>query len=148
MYKSSRPIILLIIFLFLTTLSVFGNDARAEKKVNLSKGQTVYVPLYSHIYGGDRERPLDLAATLSIRNTDPDNTITITLVDYYDSKGKHLVHYLKAPVVLEKMSSIRFVVKESDRKGGSGANFRTNPGSLRSSSREVLMIRCRPSIEE
>jgi hypothetical protein len=123
MLRAPKPIILLGIYFVLTTLWLFWNNAWAETKVNLSKGQTVYVPLYSHIYGGNKERPLDLAATLSIRNTDPDNTITITLVDYYDSEGKHLVHYLKAPVVLEKMSSVRFVVKESDRSGGSGANF-------------------------
>jgi hypothetical protein len=44
-------------------------------------------------------------------------------VDYYDSDGKLLKSYLDAPLELAKMASIRYVVKQSDKKGGSGANF-------------------------
>lgn len=92
-------------------------------EIRLSRGQTVYVPIYSHIYGGDRERPFYLTAICSIRNTDPNRSIIIEAVDYYDSDGKLLQSYLKAPVVLNPLASSRFVVKESDRGGGSGANF-------------------------
>ena len=48
--------------------------------IPLSTGQTVYVPIYSHIYSGLKGRPFELAATLSIRNTDPQSPITITSV--------------------------------------------------------------------
>lgn len=95
----------------------------AESPLNQSSGQTVYVPIYSHIYSGNKERPVYLAATLSIRNTDQKNSIQITAVDYYDSSGKLLKRYLSSPVDLPKMASIRYVVKESDKEGGSGANF-------------------------
>jgi len=44
---------------------------------SLFKGQTVYVPGYSHIYTGDKERPVLLAVTVSIRNTDPNHWIQI-----------------------------------------------------------------------
>jgi hypothetical protein len=91
--------------------------------MQLLKGQTVYVPVYSHIYSGDREQPFYLAATLSIRNTDRSHPITLTQVDYYDSEGKFLVHYLKRPVSLGALATKRFVVHESDRSGGSGAKF-------------------------
>ena len=56
--------------------------------IKLSDGQTVYVPIYSHIYSGIKARPFDLAATLSIRNTDPTHAITLLAVTYYDSDGK------------------------------------------------------------
>lgn len=91
--------------------------------VALSKGQTVYVPVYSHIYAGDRGNPIYLAATLSIRNVDPKHAITVIKADYYDSKGGLIKSYIDAPVELNAMSSTRFVIKESDKLGGSGANF-------------------------
>jgi len=88
-----------------------------------SKGQNVYVPAYSHIYCGDREFEFLLAVTLSIRNTDFDHSITILSADYYDSDGKIIRRYVETPFRLKPMASMRFVVQESDKKGGSGANF-------------------------
>jgi len=98
---------------------LFCTSASAE----LSKGQTVYVPTYSHIYIGNRETPYYLTATLSIRNTDPANPITVFVIDYYNSKGALLKHYLEKPVELKPIESIRYVVKQKDKAGGSGANF-------------------------
>lgn len=88
-----------------------------------STGQTVYVPVYSHIYSGNMGKPFDLAVTLSIRNTDPHSPITVTRVDYYDSEGKLLTRHLDKPIVLAPLAATRFILKESDRAGGSGANF-------------------------
>ena len=99
------------------------NLANAASEMVISKGQTVYVPVYSHIYSGDREHPFDLTATLSIRNTDPKQTITILTVDYYDSKGKLLKKYMEGPVNLNPLATTRYIIKESDKSGGSGANF-------------------------
>ncbi len=90
---------------------------------DLSPGQLLYVPVYSHIYIGDRERPFNLAVTLSIRNTDPRNSLRLTAVDYYDTDGRLVRHYLESPVRLNPLGSIRYVVAEKDVKGGSGANF-------------------------
>ena len=66
-------------------LSVQAADGRIN--ADLSTGQTVYVPVYSHIYQGDRESPIYLAVTLSIRNVDPKKPIMVLSADYYDSKG-------------------------------------------------------------
>ena len=98
-------------------------DAIAQNKPSVSRGQILYVPVYSHIYIGDRERPFLLTVTLSIRNTDRNFPITIQKVVYYDSHGKPLNAYLDKPMALEKLSSTRFVVRESDKSGGSGASF-------------------------
>ena len=94
-----------------------------QAAMRLFTGQTVYVPVYSHIYSGDREQPFYLAATLSIRNTDRKHGITVAAVDYYDSQGKFLKHYLEKPLILDAMATRRYVVPESDKSGGSGAKF-------------------------
>ena len=43
--------------------------------------------------------------------------------DFIDSKGKTVKEYVKHPIVLAPMESIRYVLGESDKMGGSGANF-------------------------
>ena len=95
----------------------------AESPPELSKGQTVYVPVYSHIYVGNREKPFLLATTLSIRNIDPSYPIQITVVDYYETQGKFLKHDLKKIATLKPLESIRYVIPEKDKTGGSGANI-------------------------
>lgn len=112
------------IVLFLLVLLALGRPATAEV---LSKWleQTVYVPIYSHIYADDRYRdtPFLLTATLSIRNTDPSKPFTLKSVRYYDSKGMLLHTYLDKPMTIEPLGSTRFIVPESESKGGSGAKF-------------------------
>ncbi len=85
-------------------------------------GQTVYVPVYSHIYaqGG---KPFLLEATLSIRNSDPNQPITISAVRYYDSRGQMVQNYLEKPVRMSPLATAEFLVGQQDIKGGSGANF-------------------------
>ncbi|MEE4114061.1 MAG: DUF3124 domain-containing protein [Desulfobacteraceae bacterium] len=120
--KSIRELFCCIV---LTCCLAFGGiaAASAQSTAPLSKGQVIYVPVYSHIYIGDRERPFLLAVTLSIRNTDRNNPITVQKAVYYDSNGRRLEDYLKAPKKLEQLSAVRFVVHESDVAGGSGASF-------------------------
>ena len=94
-------------------------DATVEQ---VAAGQTVYVPVYSHVFhtGG---RELLLEATLSIRNTDPEQSIIINSVRYFDTAGSMVREYLKTPVVLAPRASTDFLVERRDRSGGSGANF-------------------------
>ncbi len=95
----------------------------AEGKKELSNGQILYVPAYSHIYTGNNERPFLLAVTLSIRNTDPKNPIKIIAVGYYQSQGKLIEKYLDKPAILNSLGSLRYIVPEKNKAGGSGANF-------------------------
>jgi len=95
----------------------------SAEDIELSAGQTLYVPIYSHIYSGVKGRPFDLAATLSIRNTNPQNPITLVSVKYYDSDGKLVEDYLKKPKQLDALVSTRYIITEDDKAGGSGANF-------------------------
>jgi hypothetical protein len=95
----------------------------ADEAIILSKGQTIYVPAYSHIYSGNRERPFLLTITVSIRNINPKQTIKITTVDYYDTQGNLIKKIMDTPVTLQPLESIRYVISEKDKAGGSGANF-------------------------
>lgn len=85
--------------------------------------ETLYVPAYSHIYTGNTERPFLLTVTLSIRNIDLQQTITLSAVDYYETQGKLLMKYIEKPVILGPLQSIRYIIPEKDKTGGSGANF-------------------------
>lgn len=89
----------------------------------LAQGQDIYVPAYSHIYHGNKETPLLLSVTLSIRNIDPNNSITITKVDYFETAGALVKQYISKPLTLGPLGSERFIVPQKDNTGGSGANF-------------------------
>ena len=95
----------------------------SEKNTGLSKGQVLYVAAYSHIYSGNREAPFPLTVTLSIRNVDPKNKIKIILVDYYETQGRLLKNYIDETIELKSLESLRFIIPEKDKSGGSGANF-------------------------
>lgn len=114
--QTAFVIIFAIIFLFIS-----NSELKAE--VSSAKGQKIYVPAYSHIYSGDRERPVYLAVTLSIRNIDPGMPITIKRVDYLDSEGNLIKNFINQSTRLIKLHTLRFVIKESHKSGGSGAKF-------------------------
>lgn len=88
-----------------------------------AKVRTVYVPVYSHVYTGNRAMPVNLATTLSIRNTDPAFPITISGADYYNSAGKLVRRMLPKPVSLGPMASTSIFIREKDTSGGFGASF-------------------------
>ncbi len=98
-------------------------EVTLEQNFQIAMGQTIYVPVYSHIYYEDRQKILNLAATLSIRNTDLTNSIIITSVRYYDSNGKLVKQYLDRPIQLDALASDDFFVNRTDTSGGFGANF-------------------------
>lgn len=89
----------------------------------LSKGKTLYVPCYSHVYHGIKTRSLDLTIILSVRNTDTKRAVTVTSVDYFDTSGKLVKRYLDKPQRLSPLMTLEYVVGETDSTGGSGANF-------------------------
>lgn len=107
-----------VCLLFLTFSPAFSGEDHAAVK-----GQTVYVPAYSHIYHGNRESALLLTITISIRNISPTRSMTVTAVDYYDTQGGVVKKFIAAPFILGPLGSERFVVPQNDEAGGSGANF-------------------------
>ena len=119
--KMTKQMLSALFFLLLN--GIFVTASQADSDIVLSDGQTIYVPIYSHIYSGLKGNPFSLAATLSIRNTDPKQPIWLVSVKFYDSDGKLVKEYLGNPAELKAMASTRYILTESDTGGGSGANF-------------------------
>jgi hypothetical protein len=114
------------IFYFVLAVMVTGiitSAGQAAGDIQHSMGQSVYVSIYSHIYSGRKARPFDLAAILSIRNTDMNQPVTIVSAKYYDTEGKLLKEYMDEPLELKALASTRYIIMEGDKTGGSGANF-------------------------
>lgn len=116
--KCTKLLFLTFLILFFIIPPIF-----ATEPIPLSKGQTVYVPAYSHIYHGNKETPLLLSVTLSIRNIDPDNSLTVSAVNYHATQGPLVKKYIQQPIVLGPLGSERYIVQQKDNTGGSGANF-------------------------
>ncbi|CCH48965.1 DUF3124 domain-containing protein [Pseudodesulfovibrio piezophilus] len=112
--------------LAVTILLLLSATAFAGRKMQLSKGQKVYVPVYSHIYQGPKNRPYRLSALLSIRNVDAKNAITITYVRYYDDDGRLVRNFFEDPIVIPPLATREAFISERDSSGGSGANFTVN----------------------
>ncbi|MCP3888635.1 MAG: DUF3124 domain-containing protein [Desulfobulbaceae bacterium] len=113
----------LAVFLTILLITVLQAAAHAADPRPLNDEQTLYVPAYSHIYHGNKETPLLLSVTLSIRNIDPTHSLTITAVNYHETQGSLVKAYIKEPVILGPLGSERYIVPQKDNTGGSGANF-------------------------
>jgi hypothetical protein len=107
----------------LSVLLALPIGAAAAEGPGRWRGQRVYVPAYSHILIGDRSTPFNLAATLSVRNTDPANAVTVTAIDYYDGSGRLVKRHLERPLGLRPLAATEVFVPESDTSGGFGASF-------------------------
>jgi hypothetical protein len=114
----------LAFFMVMPAILVLTCAPPAGSEIRRLKGQTVYVPAYSDIYYGDREKPFHLTVTLSIRNTDPKHPLTVVSIDYFDSEGKLLRKELDKETKISPMASTSCVIRESDKSGGAGAGFR------------------------
>lgn len=106
-----------------TSSQVSSQEIRLDETWKIAMGQTIYVPIYSEIYYFDQSKTLQLAATLSVRNTDPQQPIIITSVKYYNSSGNLVKEHLESPLRLAPLASTDFIVNHNDHTGGSGANF-------------------------
>lgn len=103
----------------------------------LVTGET-YVPVYSNIYWGQSTSVTELSATVSVRNADLDQSLILTHVDYYDSRGRLIRQYLDAPTELEPMGTVEWVIEVHDTEGGSGANFMVGWGAPGPVARPVM----------
>ena len=93
-----------------------------------STGQTLYLPIYSHLYHGNPDRdgkPQQtlVSAHISIRNTDPRLPIRVTSARYFDTHGKLLREFVPAPAAIAPLGTLELFVPRTDASGGSGANF-------------------------
>jgi hypothetical protein len=92
------------------------------------KGQTLYLPVYSHVLHGEvdkngRPEKTVVSALISIRNADTRKTIRIVSATYYDTDGNKLREYVTSPRTIKPMGTYEIYIPRSDTAGGSGANF-------------------------
>lgn len=86
------------------------------------RSRLVYVPVYSTLFLSKTSR-WELAASLSIRNVDPDQSVTVLEVGYFDTAGELLEQYLETPHELDPMATVTLTLPQWDKRGGAGANF-------------------------
>lgn len=112
----------------LVLFALSGGLASAQTPAGRSHGQSMYLPIYSHIWHGEMDKkgqPMKtlVSVSVSIRNTDPVKSIRIDSAQYYDTEGKKLREYLTSPKTIGPMGTYEIFVPRSDDTGGSGANF-------------------------
>ena len=100
-----------------------------DEEPELNSSKSLYVPVYSSVLTGQGAPATELAATLAIRNTDPDNTIFVTQVAYYNTAGDLIQVFLDETRGLAPLASALLVIDVADRRGGTGANFIVNWGA-------------------
>ena len=65
---------------------------------------------------------MELATTVSVRNTSPSHPIVIEWVRYHDSRGRRIRDFVATPSALPPLSAVEFVIDRADTSGGPGAN--------------------------
>ena len=121
MNRTPKRILILGMICLVIAVAATGFGATAEQ--GRSRGQILYVPVYSEIPYGDRGLTMNLTVALSVRNTDFKHSITVRRVEYHSSTGSLVRSYLTEPQSLKPLASSEFIVKESDRSGGISASF-------------------------
>jgi hypothetical protein len=116
--------------LILSALLALSMSGLAQE-VALSSGQSLYLPIYSHLLHGNavlggKPGQYPLSALVSLRNTDPRQSIRIVSARYYDTAGKPLREYFSKPRILPPLGTVELFVERNDLAGGSGANFIIN----------------------
>ena len=88
-----------------------------------TRARCVYVPVYSHLGARETNDRALLSVTLSVRNVDPAESVSLTHVDYFDTSGHRVRRYLSSARDLAPLETVEFSVATRDEAGGSGANF-------------------------
>ena len=91
--------------------------------------QSIYLPVYSHVYYGDldkqTQRPAQtlVSAHISIRNTDVRQAIKVESAMYYGTDGKLLRDFVPQARTISPLGTLELFVPRADTSGGSGANL-------------------------
>ena len=89
----------------------------------LTRRQSVYVPVYSSVADAGGQKRLDFSVTLSIRNVADGAPLVLERIDYHDTAGKLVQHYLVQPVAIRPLGTVEIFIPTDDIRGGTGAKF-------------------------
>ena len=109
-------------------LAVGSTASIAQEARALSRGQTLYLPIYSHMLYGNlgksgKASSVLLSALVSVRNTDPTRALRVLSARYFDTQGKLIAERVARPAVIPPLGTLELFVELNDASGGSGANF-------------------------
>ena len=82
-----------------------------------------YVPAFSSIRMEGGKTRLDLAVTLSVHNTSETKALVLNRIDYFDTSGTLVQHFLTQAIALRPFGTVEIFISRDDVRGGNGANF-------------------------
>ncbi|QAU48436.1 DUF3124 domain-containing protein [Bradyrhizobium guangzhouense] len=101
----------------------FADSLQAMPKEELAVTGGFYVPAYSSVAMSQGKLRVDFSVTLSVHNASETQALVVRRIAYFDTAGKQVESYLKAPVAVKPLATISIVIPTDDVRGGTGANF-------------------------
>jgi hypothetical protein len=121
----------------------FANSLTAVPAENLAVTGAFYVPVYSSVAMSQGKLRADFSVTLSIHNASETRPLVLKRIAYFDTAGKMVESYLKAPIALKPFSTVEVFIPTTDVRGGTGANFAVDwaaIGEIAEPAVEALMV--------
>ncbi|MGY3617568.1 DUF3124 domain-containing protein [Bradyrhizobium sp. USDA 10063] len=121
----------------------FAGSLTAVPIENPAVSGSFYVPVYSSVSMSQGRLRADFSVTLSVHNTSETKPLILKRIAYFDTEGKLVESYLKAPIALKPLATIEVFIATSDVRGGTGANFVVDwaaTGEIAEPAVEALMV--------
>src|SRR5215218_2661150 len=121
----------------------FAASLTAVPTENLAVTGAFYVPVYSSVSMSQGKLRADFSVTLSVHNASETRPLILKRIAYFDTSGKMVESYLKAPIALKPFSTVEVFIPTSDVRGGTGANFVVDwaaAGEIAEPAVEALMV--------
>jgi hypothetical protein len=116
---------MLLIFVPLLIIVNFITPLKSAAAAELSKANTIYVPVYKSFYQsyGSTRDAYGLTSTACLHNTDPKNAITVYTIEYYSSNGKLINKLIDEPITIKPWTSREITLQSSKDPEDFGANL-------------------------
>ncbi|QHP72338.1 DUF3124 domain-containing protein [Bradyrhizobium sp. LCT2] len=101
----------------------FADSLTVLPKEELAVAGGFYVPAYSSVAMSQGKLRVDFSVTLSVHNASESQPLVVNRIAYFDTAGKQVESYLKAPVALKPLATVSIFIPTDDVRGGTGANF-------------------------
>jgi Protein of unknown function (DUF3124) len=121
----------------------FAGSLTAVPADPLAVSGSFYVPVYSSVAMSQGKLRADFSVTLSVHNASETKPLVLKRVAYFDTAGKLVETYLKAPVALKPFATVEVAIATTDVRGGTGANFIVDwaaSGEIAEPAVEALMV--------
>lgn len=121
----------------------FAASLTAVPPESLAVSGAFYVPVYSSVSMSQGKLRADFSVTLTVHNASEARPLVLKRIAYFDTSGKMVESYLKAPIALKPFSTIEVFIPATDVRGGTGANFVVDwaaTGEIAEPAVEALMV--------